>query len=88
MYCKFVVVMNIDLTKVKKRSHQEVEESGKVKSKRGGWAKPNMVPISRKIHASMKERIEKCVNSPKTLYNTETEFLRAALARLLEQENF
>ena len=80
--------MNIDLRKVKKRSHQEIDAKGKVKSKRGGWAQKNMVAINRKIHISLKQRIVKCVASESTVYNTETDFLRAALDRLLKKEGY
>lgn len=80
--------MEIDLKKVKKRSHQAVDDKGKEKPKRGGWAQPNMVVINRKIKKSVKLRIQKCVRSDHTPYNTETDFMRAALERLLKKEGF
>lgn len=80
--------MKGNLRNVKSRSHQEVDEKGKVKSKRGGWAQKDMVPINRKIKKSLKNRIEQCVRSENTIYNTETDFLRLALERLLKREGF
>ena len=80
--------MDIDLTKVRKRSKQEIDEKGRVKSKRGGGAKKGMVGIHRTIHISLKKRMEECVFSEKTHYNSETEFLRAALDKLLKKEGF
>jgi len=80
--------MNIDLRKVKKRAHQEVDQKGKIKSKKGGWGQKNMVPINRKIHLSLKKRMEKCVKSNETTFNTETEILRIALDKFLKNEGF